>query len=159
LLLINISCNHSDSKAKKSGKKLFERKGELIYLQGSDVPYTGEIKDTLQDRVVDYHVVKGIKDGEFKVFFLNGNPQMDGMIKNGLNEGEWKYYYNDGNIESEGKFKHDTVVGKWQWFYRNGKIKEEGNYTAGQRNGVWKDYNVSGKVADTKKFHNDMVVK
>jgi antitoxin component YwqK of YwqJK toxin-antitoxin module len=159
MLILNIFCNKSDTKVKSNGKKLFERKGDLVYLRGSNIPYTGEIKDTLKDRILDYHLVKGTKDGEFKVSYLNGKPQIEGVIKNGLNEGLWKYYYDDGNIESEGEFKNDTAAGKWQWFFYNGKVKEEGNFVGGKRNGIWKDFDTAGKLIKTKKFRSGVEEK
>lgn len=158
VLVFNISCQKSDSSSKKKNKKLFERKGDLIYLQNSNTPYTGEIKDTLQDRILDYYTVKGVKDGDFKISYLDGNPQMEGMIKNGLNEGEWKYYYDGGNIESRGNFKQDTVEGKWTWYFKNGKIKEEGNFKAGKKEGIWLEYNEQGKIVERKKYRNDMEI-
>ncbi len=74
----------------------------LIYKQGELKPYTGFIKDTVEGKMIEYHVVEGKKSGEFKTYFKNGHLEMIGQIKDNLNQGKWIYYYQNGQVESEG---------------------------------------------------------
>lgn len=150
LIVLNISCQNRKPKPDK--KKLFIKKKGLIYLQGSDTPYTGEIRDTVQGKIVDYHVANGIKNGEFKILYLNGTPQMQGKIVKGLNQGEWDYFYPNGKLQSKGKFENDTPSGKWIWYDSTGRKREEGKYLLGKRNGMWVRYDSIGKAIEKKMF-------
>ena len=155
--LFNISCqNH---KTKISKKKLYEKKRGLIYLQGSNTPYTGEIRDTLEGRIVDYHVVNGIKDGKFKILNLDGTPQMQGEIVKGLNQGEWDYFYPNGKIESKGDFKNDKPSGVWNFYDSTGRKREVGEFTLGVKSGTWLRYDSTGKIIERKRFNFGVEIK
>jgi len=129
----------------------------LIYKQGQANPYTGLVKDTLQGKIIEYNVVDGKKDGEFKTSYLNGIPEMIGQLKNNVNHGKWTYYYKSGNIESEGFFENDLPHGIWKWYYENGKLKEEGNYVNGNREGHWILFDMEGKIKETKLFEKNQL--
>lgn len=131
----------------------------LIYVQGQPNPYTGLVKDTVNGKIIEYNVLEGKKDGKFKTFYLNGNPEMIGQLKNNLNHGKWIYYFNNGNIESEGFFENDLPHGYWKWYYENGKLKEEGNYVKGKREGRWVLFDVEGKIKETKQFEQNQLNK
>ncbi|MDZ7623314.1 MAG: hypothetical protein U5J96_02545 [Ignavibacteriaceae bacterium] len=116
----------------------------LIYKQGENLPYTGHIKDTLENKIIGYDVVNGLKNGEFFISTLAGNSSVSGFVENNKNVGTWKYFYDDGRLESTGDFSDDKPHGKWIWYYKNGKIKSEGNYVSGKPEGRWIRFDIQG---------------
>jgi antitoxin component YwqK of YwqJK toxin-antitoxin module len=116
----------------------------LIYKVGRDDPYTGRIIDTLQNEVVEYDVVNGMKNGEFRLSSEEGIVSVYGIIKDNINIGKWKYYYPSGQLESAGNFNYDNPHGKWEWYYSNGSIKEIGTFLNGNKTGTWYRYNWEG---------------
>ena len=121
-------------------------KNNLLYERGSDVPFTGREKDTINNKVIEYDVKDGYKHGEYILYFENGNKEIQGQLDSNRNVGKWIYYFRDGKIESEGNFYSDQPDGKWIWNYPNGKRKEEGEYRNGVRIGNWIQYDDSGNV-------------
>jgi antitoxin component YwqK of YwqJK toxin-antitoxin module len=124
----------------------------ILCKYGTITPFTGREKASLQNRIIEYDVVKGVRNGEFKILYSEGKPQIVGQMVNNKNEGLWKYYYENSQIESEGNFKNDIPDDTWIWFYLDGKIREKGNYVSGKRDGRWITYNESGKISDEKQF-------
>lgn len=116
----------------------------LIYLLGDSSPYSGRVLDTLENKIIEYDVVNGLKNGEFKISTLDGNNFVYGFIENNKNVGTWKYYYENGMIESTGGFQDDKPMGKWLWYHQNGKLKSEGIYILGQPHGRWLNYDIEG---------------
>lgn len=141
-----------------NGKQLICIKNNIIYRQGSSTPLTGKVIDTISTRIVEYDVVDGLKNGNFKIKFINGKTEVEGHIKDNKNIGKWKYYYPNGQLESEGYFENDVAVNKWVWYFMNGKIKQEGFYMNGLREGGWSFYNDSGIIQVKIYFHDDKIV-
>jgi len=152
-IFISSCQNEFKSKNNSQIKNIVIKEG-LIYETGKDIAFTGRIIDTLANKIIIYDVVKGMKNGEFKIYYSSGNLEMTGAIKNNKNEGKWSYYYPNGQIESEGYFKEDNVTDKWVWYYKNGIIKEEGNFLNGKREGYWIIYNEKGKIKTKIIFRN-----
>ena len=125
----------------------------LIYKVGRDQPYTGKIIDTLNQRILEYDVVNGLKNGEFKILLFNGNLSVDGFVENNRNTGEWKYYYPSGQLESHGNFKNDKPYGKWTWYYSSGNIREEGTFFNGYKMGDWYTYTEDGRITSMLSYY------
>lgn len=130
-------------------------KDGLFYNKDGVHLFTGQIKDTLNGKAVEYEVVNGKKNGLFKIYYSNGQLQMVGEVKDNSNNGKWTYYYQDGQVESEGKFVNDLPEGRWIWYYENGNIKEEGNYVKGNRAGEWILYDVDGNIKEKRMMDRD----
>ena len=145
--LLFISCNKNEVP-----ESSLELRDTLIYKKGEANPFTGHEKARIQDKIIEYDVVNGIKQGDFKLYFLNGNLQIEGRMENNRNVGEWKYYYESGGIESKGEFENDKPKGEWTWYYPSGEIKEKGNYFEGKRIGRWQQFDEAGNITDEKEF-------
>lgn len=130
----------------------------LIYKVGQPMPFTGRVIDTLDNRVLEYDVLNGLKNGEFRVSSISGITSIYGFIKDNLNDGKWKYFYENGQVESTGYFHNDKPEGKWTWFYANGKIKETGTYFEGKRSGRWLKYDEKGNLSKMTYYNSDEVV-
>ncbi|GBD86718.1 MORN repeat variant [bacterium BMS3Abin03] len=145
--VIFISCSKNEVPESQ-----LEMRDTLIYKKGSSEPFTGREKARVQDKIIEYDVVNGVKNGEFKLYQANGTLEISGQIENNKNVGKWQYFYPSGELESEGYFVNDNPEGKWVWYYPSGNLKEEGNYIKGKRIGLWKQYDEQGKVLDEKTF-------
>jgi antitoxin component YwqK of YwqJK toxin-antitoxin module len=151
LFVIGCSNNHFNS-------QIEERDG-LLYLQGKDELFSGKIVDTLVQRILEYEVVNGKKNGEFRITSLTGDVMMAGNIKDNLNEGLWRYYYPNGQVESAGNFEKNLSVGKWVWYFENGKIREIGYFKSGKKDGDWTIYNEEGDIARKIYFKDGQVTE
>ena len=147
LMILSSSCQKNEIP-----QSSLEMRDSLIYKKGSDKPFTGREKARVQDKIIEYDVVDGIKNGEFKLFYEDGTPQINGHIDHNKNTGKWQYFYPGGEIESEGFFVDDKPEGRWVWYYQSGKIREEGSFAKGKRVGWWKDFDEQGKVTKEKEF-------
>jgi antitoxin component YwqK of YwqJK toxin-antitoxin module len=127
-------------------------KDNVIYKKGSSTPFTGREKARVEDKIIEYDVVDGIKHGEFILYCEDGTLQIKGTIDNNKNVDKWQYFYQTGELESEGFFVNDFPEGRWVWFYPNGSLKEEGSYHSGQRVGWWKQFDESGNLVLEKEF-------
>ena len=153
------SCNNEKNARISKSNILIEKRNGLIYKQKSDKPYTGIIIDTVKNKIMEYNVKDGLKNGQFKISYLNNQIEIVGNMKDDKNEGEWKYYYPDGQLESIGNFKNDTPSGKWTFYYPSGIMKEEGKYKEGRRDGKWIKYDTTGKVLNYTNFSKGDTVK
>ncbi|MCW9066243.1 MAG: hypothetical protein OQJ78_08085 [Ignavibacteriaceae bacterium] len=121
-------------------------KDNLLYKEGSNVPFTGREKALVENKIVEYDVKDGVKHGEFRIYSEEGNIEIKGQLDSNRNVGKWQYFYPNGEIESEGYFNLDHPDGKWIWNYSDGKRKEEGVYNNGVRIGMWYQLDSSGTV-------------
>lgn len=124
----------------------------LIFKQGESKPFTGRILDTLNNKIVEYDVLNGLKTGEFCVSTLSGVFTVSGLLKENKNVGIWSYYYENGQLESRGNFRNDLPHGKWIWFYSNGTLKAEGSYVNGIQEGEWRSFNEQGMLTTIVRF-------
>jgi len=148
----------SSCRKKAEGNKLVTKNG-IIYKEGSNVPYSGKEKVTVSDRIMEYNIVNGKKEGIFKIYYMDGNPQIVGQMINNKNDGLWKYFYDSQQLESEGNFKNDIPEGAWTWYFMDGKLKEHGSYSSGLREGKWISYNETGSVISEKYFEDGKEVQ
>jgi antitoxin component YwqK of YwqJK toxin-antitoxin module len=144
-----VSCS-----PKKIDKNGFTIKNNIVYRNDSNAPFTGLVKSKTEGKNFEYYVKDGLKNGEFKITFENGNLIMKGNIFNDKNEGKWAYYYLSGELESEGNFKHDKPDSIWVWYFPGGKVKEKGIFVNGLREGMWKMYDELGNVSMEKEYKN-----
>lgn len=133
-------------------------KDGLLYKDStSTIPFTGRHKSKVMDKVIEYEVKDGIKNGDFILYYPNGKIEMRGKIVNDKNEGEWKYFLPDGTLQTAGIFINDVPESTWTWYYQDGKIFEQGNFKKGVRTGEWKTFDQNGKLRVLRKFENGEV--
>lgn len=118
----------------------------VVYNVSNNEKFTGRIIDTVDNNILEYDVINGLKNGEFTVTFLNGQVKVHGYVRDNKNVGEWKYFYTNGKMETSGYFTNDMAEGKWTWYYPNGNVKEVGEYSDGERDGTWILYDEEGNL-------------
>ena len=149
LVFLFVSCG-----PKKIDKNGYSIKNNLVYRNDSNIPFTGIVKSKAEGKNFEYYVKEGLKNGEFKISFENGNLIMKGNIINDKNEGKWVYYYPSGELESEGNFKYKNPDSIWVWYFPSGKVKEKGIFVNGLREGSWKMYDEMGNVSMENEYKN-----
>jgi antitoxin component YwqK of YwqJK toxin-antitoxin module len=147
------SCN-----SQKPGLDNIVVKNGLIYNIESGELYTGKVHDLIYSQVLEYDVVKGLKDGDFNIFSENGKILVSGQMRKNKNEGLWQYFYPNGELESQGYFKNDNTSDKWYWYYPDGKLKTTGSYIDGKKDGKWTEYDENGKVISEEVFRKNIKV-
>lgn len=136
----------------------FEYKDGMVYKGGTDIPFTGVLIDTVENRIIEYNLINGLKNGDFVIYLPSGQIGVYGQMINNKNNGKWSYFYPDGKIESEGMFKEDLAEGLWTWYYPTGRIREQGYFWHGNREGKWSFYDQTGQLEINIIFNNDEVV-
>jgi antitoxin component YwqK of YwqJK toxin-antitoxin module len=161
LIIISIGILFGIDMLRKSKEEpvsgVFAKNG-LLYKNESDRPFTGTVRDTVANNILEYDVVNGIKFGRFRLYNDGDHLAISGELENNKNNGIWYYYYPSGKIESTGTFKDDISFGKWIWYYEDGTIKEEGYYIKGERDGKWVTYNKDGIIQSQVTFEKGKAI-
>jgi len=148
LLFLSTGCKSNNDTTK------VQIKDGLIYKQGTDHPYTGRVLDTLENRIIEYDVVNGMKTGEFCLLSISGEFAVHGYLENNQNVGSWRYFYSNGQLESQGNFKNDQPHGNWNWYYENGKLKTIGYFIDGRAEGTWRSFDDNGLLTSVTFYQN-----
>ena len=148
-----LACDKKDNDIPESSLSI---RDNLIYKNGSDIPFTGREKARVENKIIEYDIVDGLKHGDFRLYYESGNIEIKGQIDKNKNIGKWQYFYESGQVESEGRFVDDLPEGEWKWYYRSGDLREQGSFKGGKRVGLWKQFDVSGNVIEEKEiFESD----
>ena len=115
------------------------------FKQNADVEFIEEEPPTF---------LKGIFDGEWKVYHPNGKLKQTGVYTNGLEEGFWKYYHPNGNTYMEGKYIQGKQEANWKVFYEDGKPLADYFYQSGKLHGKQTAYDKEGKAVEEKVYEN-----
>jgi len=142
-----LTCDNNNNEIPESSLTI---RDNVIYKNGSDIPFTGREKAHVENKIIEYDIVDGLKHGVFRLYYESGNIEIVGQIDQNKNVGKWQYFYESGQVESEGRFVDDLPEGEWKWYYRSGDIREQGSFNGGKRVGLWKQYDESGNVIKEK---------
>jgi len=149
----------TESLTTQSNSKKIIFNEEIIYTKGTDIPFTGRMLDTLENKlIVEFNVVNGFKQGEFYLSKMDGSCAVLGHMNKNKNDGAWKYFYDCGQLECAGSFTNDEPSGKWIWYYKNGLVKCEGNYINGKPVGQWIKYDQTGNTSTVVNYQFGEVV-
>lgn len=157
ILLLSILFIIGNKPQKKDSKLILIEKSGLIYEIGNQTPYTGAVKDTIQDKILEYYLIDGKKYGDFKVSNLKGIVEINGVMSDNKNEGVWNYFYPNGILESQGTFFNDEANGLWKWYFPDGKIKAIGYYENNKKVGTWRFFNNKNQLVREVSFKNDVI--
>ena len=139
----------STSVYNKAGKKdgisnYFDKDGNIT---SSELYKNGYL---LKKGIIDK---KGLYQGEWEEYYLNGKLKSKGEYKNGKKIGAWEYYFTNGKIEQKGKYdSNGRVTGEWNWFYENGNLLRREEFRRGLEDGELEEYTADGKVITKGEF-------
>ena len=134
-----VACGEKDSNGVYLDE-LVDREG-VIYLNGSNTPYTGKgfklheigqkayevsFKDGKEQGVITTWYANGLKkaesnwengkkEGLFTEWYENGQKQLEGRFKNGQQEGLLTAWHEDGLKQMEGMFKEGEPISSKYW--------------------------------------------
>lgn len=63
-----------------------------------------------------------------------------GAFKYGIKTGEWRYWFLNGNLDKIESWKKGLLHGKFEKYDQNGNLLIEGKYKYGFKHGIWIDY-------------------
>lgn len=86
-------------------------------------------------------------------YYEDGKLEYEGAYdKDGLRHGEWKYYYQNGNLWSLGNYEHGQDHGQKKVYWPEGNIRYEGFFSNDRKSGHWIFYNMDGTVLQEMDF-------
>lgn len=98
--------------------------------------------DELGNIILKANYWRGMEDGYWN--YNIGDHREEGEYIEGMRDGEWKSYYKNGQLKFRGKFVEDNPHGEHVWYWDNGKLKDKGNYLMGRKHGDWITYDYEG---------------
>jgi antitoxin component YwqK of YwqJK toxin-antitoxin module len=93
-----------------------------------------------------------LRHGPSKVWYENGQLQVEGVYRQDKRSGPFAYWYANGQISAMGTFTDDQPDNEWVWWHENGQKSAIGNYDNGAQIGEWRWWQESGKLAEKKVF-------
>ncbi|MDN5202738.1 hypothetical protein QQ008_15220 [Fulvivirgaceae bacterium BMA10] len=97
------------------------------------------------------------KEGEFKVWYGNGQIKSKSNFLNGLRHGLFEYWYSNGQRESMQHYSNGQKNGKCVWWNEDGTIQQELTFKKGSNQNK-KDTNYH-YITYTPKTYNDDTLK
>jgi len=105
-------------------------RGMLMVLSkslGSSTSFEKKWKTTNKAAIVE-NFKNGVRDGELRRYYLNGNLLMKLYFEAGNVEGPWEDYYPNGKLLMSGQMKANKEVGNWKYYDENGNLLGEAPY-------------------------------
>lgn len=135
---IKSSATYNLAGKKEGVTNYFDEEGELKF---SEIYKNGVL---IERGKIDE---KGLNQGLWESFYLNGNVKNKGEYVNGKKLGKWEYFFHSGKKEQEGYFdKNGKYTGEWVWYYESGNILRRENYRRGIEDGMLEEYDRGGKL-------------
>ncbi len=106
-------------------------------LDSTTAKFTGKFIDFFYDSTIiaEGNYINGVKDGLFKIYYLNGKIKESGFYKNGIRIGIWEYWYENGSIKQKINFSDETskVIDFWDEKGKKRVNNGEGYYSVNKR--------------------------
>ena len=157
----------------------FNRVYGILYKNGHKVNNSKEGKYETKYYIKNY--INGKKEGEYKLFYENGEIREIILYENGLKHGESKTFYETGEIYSNIKYKYDDLIKEFKYyksgqircieycrfgndtvihFYKNGKINGlESRTELFSRHGLWINFYENSKVKSVQQYSRGTLMK
>jgi antitoxin component YwqK of YwqJK toxin-antitoxin module len=126
-----------------------------VYYKGG-TPYTGHYTanhDNGKFRI-QMNLIDGLKDGEVKVYFENGELNEVRSYKKNSMDGTWLTFNKNKIKIAEAHYLNGKKDGKWLIWDENGALIYELEYTSGEKTGVWKNYDKNGNLVNQRAYSN-----
>ena len=109
----------AETKPKTEGvnEEELERREGIMYLKGSDAPYTGKVYGLYPNGHKEYETDfwNGKKDGIDTAWYENGNKKEEAIWKNGKQDDLQTRWYENGQKKGEATFKDDELISGKLW--------------------------------------------
>ncbi|MDH4944340.1 DUF805 domain-containing protein [Sulfurimonas sp. C5] len=97
----------------------------------------------------------GLRDGESKVWYPNGQLKTEEHYSNGARDGSFKVWSDKGVLTSEANYKLNKKDGAFKEFKFDGKPRLEENYKLDKKDGVFKRWDYYGRLVAEENYQND----
>jgi hypothetical protein len=77
-------------------------------------------------------VINDLDDSKVEVFYEDHSPESETSVKNGLKHGNYKAYYPNGQVKVRGRYRNDLRDGSWKLYDETGNIIEEKLFSEGK---------------------------
>ena len=108
----------------------------VIYLKGSDTPYTGKV---------------------FRLY-KNGHKRGELTTKNGKRDGFYQGWHENGMKYNEGNYKDNVMDGLWVQWHENGQKAEEKIYKDGKGHGPFVMWHKNGQKQRQANYKDDELI-
>lgn len=96
---------------------------------------------------------KGVFQGLWEEYYLNGKLKSKGSFKNGKKYGKWEYYFTTGKTEQKGTYDaNGRFTGEWNWYYENGNLLRKEEFRKGIEDGELEEYSRDGVLISKGEF-------
>lgn len=142
-------------------KEEMEQQAELVRLYGPralDPNFNAETGSTTANSAIRKN--EKLEDGTEKVvvFYEEGKPREEYMMKDGKLEGLFKAWDTNGRLVEESEYRDNLLDGVQKNFYNNGNVKTEISYVAGKKHGTTKNWYQDGKQSSETEYKDNKVV-
>ena len=104
-------------------------RGVVMFLSKTMRPTSFEKRwQTTNKAAIVENFKNGVRDGELRRYYLNGNLLMRFYFEAGNVEGPWEDYYPNGKLLMSGQMKANKEVGNWKYYDENGNLLGEAPY-------------------------------
>ena len=104
-------------------------RGVVMFLSKTMGPTSFEKRwQTTNKAAIVENFKNGVRDGELRRYYLNGNLLMKLYFEAGKVEGPWEDYYPNGKLLMSGQMKENKEVGNWKYYDESGKLLGEAPY-------------------------------
>lgn len=104
-------------------------RGVVMFLSKTMGPTSFEKRwQTTNKAAIVENFKNGVRDGELRRYYLNGNLLMRFYFEEGNVEGPWEDYYPNGKLLMSGQMKANKEVGNWKYYDENGNLLGEAPY-------------------------------
>ena len=133
---------------------LVEREG-LYYEKSTNVPFTGQVYGTSVGKIKN-----GKKEGEW-LFYQDedGELRVKYYYREGRVEGEYSLYWFNGQLMSKGNFKDSKREGEFLSYRENGQLFSKQNYKDGKSEGEQLWYDENGWLEKTEIYKDGKLIK
>ena len=106
-----------------------KERGVVMFLSKTMGPTSFEKRwQTTNKAAIVENFKNGVRDGELRRYYLNGNLLMRFYFEEGNVEGPWEDYYPNGKLLMSGQMKANKEVGNWKYYDENGNLLGEAPY-------------------------------
>ena len=153
LAIFVISCGEKDSEEVNDEIRYepeirVEGFPQLVYVKGSNTPYTGKMFGYLNEKkIMERSFKDGMVDGITTTWHENGQKESEVNYKEDMKDGLMVRWYENGQKESETEYDLHIVNGPSTEWHENGQKRKELVYYQGFTES-WKEWNNQGELID-----------
>ena len=135
MLLIVFALISFSSCSQEVSFDTIERKNEIVYIKGTDTPYTGKVVSYYQNgkKSAEFSYVDGIENGINRTWYASGQISNETQIKDHKINGLWVDWYENGYKKNEVTYQEDYMLVNDIGGKKMVKNRKEGNIRYGKQ--------------------------